>query len=106
MKKAKKKRSFLDEFLKIKKADGICIKDRSKGFKYLHKTITKRMAEGQEFRMGDIDFSKFTEDDISDYLRYYENNLEPIAYETVSMLNHINRETSKIPRRRQYRSIA
>lgn len=65
-----KRKSFLDAFIKLKKADGICVKDRSKGFRYLHNTITKRMAEGCEFKIGDLDFSRFTEEDLSEYMRY------------------------------------
>ena len=98
-----KQKSFLDEFLRIKKADGICVKDRSKGFRYLHRTITKRMAEGKDFKIGDLDFSKFTEDDISDYFKYYGNNLEPIAYEVKTLFYQITNDIADFPLRRQYR---
>lgn len=101
-----KKRSFLDEFVKLKKADGICVKDRSKGFRYLHNTITKRMAEGKEFKIGDLDFSRFTEDDLCEYVQYYECHLEPIVKEGVTLLNQINYDTVYFPLRKQYRGVA
>ena len=53
-----KRKSYLNEFLRLKKVNGIYAKDRSKGFRYLHNTITKRLAEGKEFKLGDLDFSK------------------------------------------------
>ena len=100
-----KRKSFLNEFLRLKKVDGIYAKDRSKGFRYLHNTITKRLAEGKEFKLGDLDFSKFTDEDIIDYFRYYENNLEPIANEANTLFYQINNDASVFPVRRQYRGV-
>ena len=101
-----KRKSFLDEFLRLKKVDGIYAKDRSKGFRYLHNTITKRLAEGKEFKLGDLDFSKFTEDELSEYIWYYELHLEPMAVEGAALLNQIRCDTVKFPHRKQYRGVA
>ena len=101
-----KRKSFLNEFLRLKKVDGIYAKDRSKGFRYLHNTITKRLAEGKEFKLGDLDFSKFTEDELSEYIRYYELHLEPMAVEGAALLNQIRCDTVKFPRGKQYRGVA
>lgn len=106
MSKKSKKRSFLDEFIKIKKVDGICVKDRSEGFRYIHNTITKRLALGESFVMGNIDFSKFTDDDIEEYLEYYTNYLEPIVKDSISILNSIFTDTSKFPKKEGYRGVA
>ena len=71
------KESFLDEFLKVKSIENRKAKDRSEGFKYLHEATTKKLAEGKEFKVGDIDFTKFTYGDLEEYLEYYEKLLEP-----------------------------
>ena len=103
---SKKKRSFLDEFVKVKKVDGICVKDRSKGFRYLHDTITKRLALGESFKIGNLNFSKFTDEDIEEYFSYYSNYLEPIAKESASILYKIFSETSKFPKKKNFRGVS
>ena len=95
----KKGRSFLDEFVRLKKVDGVCVKDRTKGFKYLHKKITVSMAEGKEFRFGDLDFSKFTEEDINEYFRYYDRYLDSVVSDGYSILRTIRDDLSLIPKR-------
>ncbi|MBS7297629.1 MAG: hypothetical protein KIG65_00950 [Eubacteriales bacterium] len=101
-----KRKSFLNEFLRLKKVGGIYAKDRSKGFRYLHNTITKRLAEGCEFKIGDLDFSRFTEDDLSEYMRYYERHLEPMAEEGAVLFSQISYDTVSFPMRKQYRGVA
>lgn len=86
----KKQRSVLDEFLKIKHVDGVYIKGRTKGFKYLHNVTTKALAEGVEFKMGNIDFSRFTEDDICDYMDYYHCYIKPVEQDCIYLLNRVN----------------
>lgn len=101
-----KRKSFLNEFLRLKKVDGICVKDRSEGFRYLHNTITKSLAEGNEFKLGDLDFSKFTEDDLREYMWYYERHLEPMAVEGAALFRKISYDTVGFPMRKQYRGVA
>ena len=105
MSKKSKKRSLLDEFVKIKKVDGICVRDRSKGFRYLHNTITKRLALGENFVMGNLDFSKFTIHDIDEYLTYYTGYLEPIAKDSVTILYRIFTDTSDFPKSDDFRGV-
>lgn len=72
-----KKESFLDGITKLRNIENRQPVKRSDGFVYLHDMITVRLAYGQKFSVGDLDFSKFTEDDLTDYVRYYQENLEP-----------------------------
>lgn len=69
--------SFMDEFRKVRSIENRKAKDRTDGFKYLHNSTTKRLAEGVDFSMADIDFTKFTYDDLEEYMQYYENTLAP-----------------------------
>ena len=99
----KKQKSFLDEFLHVKRVDGISIKDRSKGFLYLHDVITKTMAEGKDFKIGNIDFSQFTEDDLSEYMSYYAGYLEPMENHCVFLMNRIGYDMSQYPVIKRFR---
>lgn len=69
--------SFIDEFRNVRSIENRKVKERSEGFKYLHDSTTKRLAEGVKFSIKDIDFSKFTYDDLEEYMQYYENVLAP-----------------------------
>lgn len=69
--------SFADEFKKVRNTHEVKAKDRSEGFKYLHNMTTKRFAEGGEFSIGLLDFTKFTMKDIEDYMEYYNESLLP-----------------------------
>lgn len=69
--------SFIDEFRNVRNIENRQAKDRTEGFKYLHDSTTKRLAEGVEFSMEDIDFTKFTYEDLEEYMQYYEKNLDP-----------------------------
>lgn len=69
--------SFIDEFRKVRNIENRKAKDRTEGFKYLHNSTTKRLAEGVDFSMKDIDFTKFTYEDLEEYMQYYESVLEP-----------------------------
>lgn len=71
------KNSFLDEFIKIKNIENRPQKEKTEGFQYLHNMTTKRMAEGEEFKIGNLDFSKFAYDDLTDYMEYFEKVLQP-----------------------------
>ena len=102
----RKRRSFLDEFLRIKQVDGVYIKDRSKGFVYLHKVITKALAEGKEFKMGDIDFSRFTEDDICDYMSYYQCYLMPNERMCVHLFNQVSSDIHQFPIIKKFRGVS
>lgn len=71
------KESFLDEFKKLKsieKRKGI---KRSPGFLYIHNTTTNRLACGKMVEVKELDFTKFTYQDLADYMQYYEENLSP-----------------------------
>ena len=71
------KKSFLDEFTKLKSIENRKPKDRTDGFVYIHNTTIKRLAEGEKFEVSEVDFSKFTYNDMTDYMEYYQNVLEP-----------------------------
>lgn len=68
---------FMDEFRKVRSIGNRKAKDRSDGFKYLHNSTTKRLVEDVEFSIADIDFTKFTYDDLEEYMQYYDNTLAP-----------------------------
>lgn len=69
--------NFLSGFIKLQNIENRKGKDRTDGFRYLHEMTTKRLAEGEEFKIGNLDFSKFTYDDLNEYLEYYEQILQP-----------------------------
>lgn len=72
-----RKDSFIDEFVNVKNMGNRTVYNRTEGFMYLHNSTTKRLTNGKNFEVADIDFSKFTTDDLTEYLRYYRNVLEP-----------------------------
>ena len=69
--------NFLSDFTKVRNIGNRKAKERSAGFMYLHESTTKRLALGDGFEMSDIDFTKFTNDDLKDYMHYYQTTLEP-----------------------------
>lgn len=71
------KDSFLDEFRKARDIGNRKAKDRSPGFVYIHTATVKSLAEKGEFKVGDIDFSRFTAEDLAEYMEYYEHTLAP-----------------------------
>lgn len=71
------KDSFIQEFKKIRKFENVAPKDRSQGFMYLHNSTTKRLAEGGCIEFTEIDFTKFTNEDLEEYMNYYSEVIEP-----------------------------
>jgi len=71
------KTSFLDEFRTLKSIENRSAPARTDGFRYLHEMTTCRLADGEGFKIGDLDFTRFTYDDLLDYMTYYSDNLEP-----------------------------
>ncbi len=71
------KNSFLKEFTEVHNMGNRKVRNRSEGFMYLHNMITKKLAEGNNFKIGNLDFSKFTCQDMEDYIEYYNDYLEP-----------------------------
>ena len=69
------KLSFIDEFKAVRNIENRKAKDRTEGFNYLHNATIKKLAEGGSIEMQEFDFSKFTYEDLEDYLEYYNNNL-------------------------------
>lgn len=69
--------SFLNDFTTVRNIGNRKAKERSEGFMYLHESTTKRLALGDGFEMSDIDFTKFTNDDLKEYMHYYQTTLEP-----------------------------
>lgn len=69
--------SFADEFKKVRNTREKKVKDRTYGFKYLHNMTTRRLAEGKEFSIGLLDFTKFTMEDLEEYMQYYSETLQP-----------------------------
>ena len=97
------KENFIEEFKKIRKVENIKPKDRSKGFMYLHNSTTKRIANGGKLEFKDIDFAKFTNKDLEDYMEYYNIMLEP----KINMIRRLldvmdNAESVFSPKKRYY----
>lgn len=97
------KESFIEEFKKIRNVENIKPKDRSKGFMYLHNSTTKRIAKGGSLEFKDIDFAKFTNKDLEDYMEYYNIMLEP----KINMIRRLldvmdNAESVFSPKKRYY----
>ncbi len=87
--------SFIDEFRKVRNIENRKAKDRTEGFLYIHNCTTKALADGHEFKVGDLDFSKFTYNDLQDYIEYYNDNLEP-KISSVSLLFKILHEAESV----------
>lgn len=87
--------SFLDEFTNVHNMGNRKAKNRSEGFMYLHNMITKKLAEGNKFTIGTIDFSKFTSQDMEDYIEYYNEYLEP-KVQTANYLFNIFRQAETV----------
>lgn len=97
------KDSFIDEFKKIRKVETIKPKDRTKGFMYLHNSTTKRLANGGSLEFKDIDFTKFTNEDLEDYMEYYNIMLEPKINMIRKLFDIMNKaETVFSPEKRYY----
>lgn len=95
--------NFLSGFTKLQNVENRKTKERSEGFRYLHETTTKRLAEGEEFKLGNLDFSKFTYDDLNEYLEYYEQVLQP-RIDAANQLFHVIRQAGSVfsPDKRYY----
>lgn len=81
------KNSFLKEFTEVHNMGNRTIRKRSEGFMYLHNMITRKLAEGSGFKIGNLDFSQFTYDDMNDYIEYYNEYLEPKVRTANQLLN-------------------
>lgn len=71
------KTSFLDEFTRVQSIENRKAKERSEGFKYLHRVTTKKLAKGKSINIGEIDFTKFTYEDLEEYIEYFDNFIAP-----------------------------
>ena len=89
------KNSFLKEFTDVHNMGNRTIRKRSEGFMYLHNMITKKLAEGSKFTIGNLDFSRFTYDDMNDYIEYYNEYLEP-KVRTANQLFRIFQEAESV----------
>lgn len=94
--------SFIDEFTKVRSIENRKAKDRSDGFKYLHNSTTKRLAEDGELSIADIDFTKFTYDDLEEYMQYYENMLAPKIEKVEMLFRALNQAKSVFSPGRHY----
>lgn len=88
------KLSFIDEFKTVRNIENRKAKERTAGFNYLHNATTKRLAEGGKIEIQKIDFSKFTSDDLEDYMQYYETVLEPKLSLVRELFDVMNRAES------------
>lgn len=69
--------SFLSEFTKVRNMPTKKADEHTEGFKYIHDMTTRKLAEGGEFKIGNLDFNMFTYNDLAEYMEYYNENLEP-----------------------------
>lgn len=71
------KDSFLDDVRNIRSIRRKNEPERTEGFMYLHESITGSLFDGRGFQIENIDFSKFTSDDLYDYAAYYNDKISP-----------------------------
>ena len=71
------KESFLDDVRNIRSVRRNRNAEQTEGFLYLHDTITQSLFDGKGFTIDDIDFSKFTYDDLDEYSTFYNTQLSP-----------------------------
>lgn len=81
------KTSFLEEFTRVRSIENRKAKDRSEGFMYLHKVTTKKLAKGKDIDIGKIDFTKFTYEDLEEYIEYFDNFVAPKISKIDSFFN-------------------
>lgn len=96
------KETFLNGFVKLHNVENRKAKERSEGFRYLHDMTSKRLAEGGEFEIGDLDFSKFTYDDLNEYLEYYEQVLQPRVNAANQLFGVIRQASSVFSSEKRY----
>lgn len=94
--------SFLNDFTTVRNIGNRKAKERSDGFMYLHEATTKRLAMGDGFEMGDIDFTKFTNDDLVDYMKYYQSTLEPRIKMVKDLFSLMNNAKSVFSKQKQF----
>lgn len=95
--------NFLSGFTRLQNIENRKAKERSDGFRYLHDTTTKRLAEGEKVEIDSLDFSKFTYEDLNEYLEYYEQILQP-RIDAANQLFHVIRQADSVfsPDKRYY----
>lgn len=94
--------SFIDEFKKIRKVENIEPKDRTKGFMYLHNSTTKRLANGGSLEFKDIDFTKFTNEDLENYMDYYNIMFEPKINMVEKLFHIMNKAETVFSAKKRY----
>lgn len=87
--------SFIDEFTKIRNMPVKKAEEHTEGFRYIHEMTTKKLATGDDFKIGSLDFSKFTYNDLEEYMEYYNEILEP-KVKTASELFRIIRNAGSV----------
>lgn len=87
--------SFVDEFTKIRNMPVKKAEEHTEGFRYIHEMTTKKLATGDDFKIGNLDFSKFTYNDLEEYMEYYNEILEP-KVKTASELFRIIRNAGSV----------
>ena len=71
------KDSFLDDVRNIRSIRRNKEQERTEGFMYLHESITGSLFDGKGFSVENIDFTKFTSDDLYDYATFYGDYISP-----------------------------
>lgn len=79
------KESFYDSITKLRSKNKT-EKEYSEGFLYLHENIILGTINGERFDISVLDLSKFTADDLQEYIQYYDNQIGP----KLNMLGRLN----------------
>lgn len=88
------KESFLDDVRNIRSVRRNKKAEHTEGFMYLHDTITQSLFDGKGFTIDDIDFSKFTYDDLDEYRSFYNKHLSPKITVAGALFNEVQKATA------------
>ena len=88
------KESFLDDVRNIRSVRRNRNAEHTEGFMYLHDTITQSLFDGKGFTIDDIDFSKFTYDDLDEYRTFYNQHLSPKITAAGALFNEVQKATA------------
>ncbi len=85
------KESFLDGFKIKSSVKKPKVKQHTEGFVYLHDSIVNKLLGGESIDLDKLDFSKFTTDDLDDYVEYYGRYIEPKVRKAESLFKIIKK---------------
>ncbi len=95
------KESFYDSIVNVR-SKRKAQREYSEGFLYLHEAIIVKVINGENFDVGNMDLSKFTDDDLSEYTKYYSDEVEPKLNTLAALLGMVKKAAGVFSEKRIY----